>query len=216
MTQVPDTLLAKVRAELSTAQLGDVLDTLGRRISSSARNRSAMLVPRWSAGDAAAGGRGDAGDHSFGLMFEALDSLGRTRSISLPPALRPSRSGRADDHPRAGAGRGGGRARRLHARHAGDTRHDAAGLRARLLRAGPARPGPGGGVSGAGSHRRSRRPARRPDRGRRRRRARGPERCRGGMRREGAGEAGAWENIIAQEIEAGLSTTEAWEKYGVM
>jgi regulator of RNase E activity RraA len=24
------------------------------------------------------------------------------------------------------------------------------------------------------------------------------------------------ENVIAQEIEAGLSTTEAWEKYGVM
>ena len=77
MTQLADTLLATVRDALSTAQLGDVLDTMGRRhqfLPPAIRPAvpGAMLVGRAmplleiaAAPD----------DHSFGLMFEALDSL---------------------------------------------------------------------------------------------------------------------------------------------
>ena len=77
MTQLADTLLATVREALSTAQLGDVLDTMGRRhqfLPPAIRPvvPGAMLVGRAmplleiaAAPD----------DNSFGLMFEALDSL---------------------------------------------------------------------------------------------------------------------------------------------
>ena len=77
MTQLADTLLATVRDALSTAQLGDVLDTMGRRhqfLPPAIRPAvpGAMLVGRAmplleiaAAPD----------DRSFGLMFEALDSL---------------------------------------------------------------------------------------------------------------------------------------------
>ena len=96
MTQVPDTLLATVRAELSTAQLGDVLDTSAAATSSCRRPSSRPCRARGLVGRAmplleiAA----TPDDHSFGLMFEALDSLrARTRCTSPPPAPRPSRSG---------------------------------------------------------------------------------------------------------------------------
>ena len=90
MTQVPDTLLATVRAELSTAQLGDVLDTLGRR--------HQFLPPAIQ--PAVAGTRlvgrampllevaATPDDHSFGLMFEALDSL-RTGEVYVAAAGAP-------------------------------------------------------------------------------------------------------------------------------
>ena len=79
MTQLPDTLLATVRAELSTAQLGDVLDTLDRRHQflppaiqpavqgATLVGRAMPLLEIAATPD----------DHSFGLMFEALDSLGK-------------------------------------------------------------------------------------------------------------------------------------------
>jgi regulator of RNase E activity RraA len=78
MTTVTDELLSTVRADLSTAQLGDVLDTLGRR--------DQFLPPQIQPGTPAATmlvGRAmpvleiaaTPDDHSFGLMFEALDSL---------------------------------------------------------------------------------------------------------------------------------------------
>ena len=79
MTQVPDTLLAKVRAELSTAQLGDVLDTLGRRHQflppeiCSAMPGATLVGRAMPLLEVAA----TPDDHSFGLMFEALDSLGK-------------------------------------------------------------------------------------------------------------------------------------------
>ncbi len=77
MTRLPDTLLATVRDGLSTAQLGDVLDTLGRRhqfLPPSIRpalpgatlvGRAMPLLEIAAAPD----------ERSFGLMFEALDSL---------------------------------------------------------------------------------------------------------------------------------------------
>ena len=78
MTQVPDTLLTTVREELSTAQLGDVLDTMGHRHQflppaiqpdvpgTTLVGRAMPLLEIAAAPD----------DRSFGLMFEALDSLG--------------------------------------------------------------------------------------------------------------------------------------------
>ena len=77
MTQVADTLLATVREELSTAQLGDVLDTLGRHhrflppaiqpaVPGTTLAGRAMPVLETAA---------TPDDRSFGLMFEALDSL---------------------------------------------------------------------------------------------------------------------------------------------
>ena len=96
MTQVPDTLLAKVRAELSTAQLGDVLDTLGRRHQflppeiCSAMSGTTLVGRAMPLLEIAA----TPDDHSFGLMFEALDSLGNGRECTSPPPGRlPSRSG---------------------------------------------------------------------------------------------------------------------------
>lgn len=77
MTELPDSLLATVRAELSTAQLGDVLDTLDRRHQflppaiqpavpgSILVGRAMPLLEVAAMPD----------DDSFGLMFEALDSL---------------------------------------------------------------------------------------------------------------------------------------------
>ncbi len=79
MSQPADTILATVRSELSTAQLGDVLDTLGRRHqflppAIQPAVPGAMLVGRaMPLLEIAA----SPDDHSFGLMFEALDSLQR-------------------------------------------------------------------------------------------------------------------------------------------
>ena len=125
MTQVPDSLLATVRAELSTAQLGDVLDTLGRRHQflppaiqpavpgSRLAGRAMPLLEIAATPD----------DHSFGLMFEALDSLGADE-VYVAAAGAPSfrALGRADDDARAGAGRRRRRARWLHARCTRDSR----------------------------------------------------------------------------------------------
>ena len=90
MTQVPDTLLATVRAELSTAQLGDVLDTLGRRHqflppAIQPAVPGAMLVGRaMPLLEIAA----TPDDYSFGLMFEALDSL-QTDEVYVAAAGAP-------------------------------------------------------------------------------------------------------------------------------
>ena len=77
MTQVPDTLLTTVRNALSTAQVGDVLDGLGRH--------HQFLPPaiRPAAPGVTLVGRAmpvleiaaTPDERSFGLMFEALDSL---------------------------------------------------------------------------------------------------------------------------------------------
>ena len=78
MNEVSDAALATIRSELSAAQLGDVMDTLGRHhqfLPPGIRPLvpGAMLVGRaMPLLETAA----TPDDRSFGLMFEALDSLG--------------------------------------------------------------------------------------------------------------------------------------------
>ena len=121
MTQVTDTLLATVREELSTAQLGDVLDTLGRHhqflppairpavAGTMLAGRAMPLLESAATPD----------DRSFGLMFEALDSLG-TDEVYVAAAGAPPFALWGELMTTRALARGGGgrRARRLHARFA--------------------------------------------------------------------------------------------------
>ena len=218
MTQVSDTLLATVRAELSTAQLGDVLDTLDRRHQflppeiCSAMPGATLVGRAMPLLEIAA----TPDDQSFGLMFEALDSLGKDEvyvaAAGAPPFALWGElmTTRALAQGAAGAVLDG---------YMRDTRE----IRAMTLP-----------VFARGSYAQD-------QRGRGRVVAyREPVRIAEVAVRPGdlivgdddgvlvvpsdvaaecvgkALEKRRTENVIAQEIEAGLSTTEAWEKYGVM
>ena len=218
MTQVPDTLLATVRAELSTAQLGDVLDTLGRRHQflppaiqpavPGARlvGRAMPLLEVAATPD----------DHSFGLMFEALDSLGAdevyvaaagappfalwgelmtTRALAQGAAgavldgyMRDSREIRAMTLPVFARG---SYAQDQRGRGRVVAYREPVRIAEVAVRPGDLIVGDDDGVLAVPSE--------------------VAAEC-----VEKALEKRRMETIIAREIEGGLSTTEAWEKYGVM